>query len=184
MASLCTHKPLASFSSAMTQACQIRLSREVCRLTRHYLALERLTREDPGRQSAHVPMKRPRQWCRDLGPLIEKVDICSSSGHEVRVRTVFDEFVMEVLLPSGCIVGRCHKSLELSLPHIAQVAYLWCTHWHRIRKLVAIKARVDTPAYGDQESSADDHQCDVCMCEKNGAHHDELSWRIREMGEQ
>jgi hypothetical protein len=96
--------------------------------------------------------------------------------HNPRIRTVLDEFVVKVLVvSSGRIVGRFHESLELSLSHIAQIAYLWCTHWRRIRKLVAIEPRVDTPAYGDQESSTDDHQCNVCMCGKNGAHHDQSS---------
>jgi hypothetical protein len=48
--------------------------------------------------------------------------------------------------------------------------------------LVAIEERVDGPAYGNQESGADDHQKDVCVCGKNGAHHIQSSWRVQKMG--
>ena len=57
----------------------------------------------------------------------------------VETRTFFDEIVMEVLFVAfSCNVIRCHKRLKLSLPDIAHVAELWCTHGQWAREVVAV----------------------------------------------
>lgn len=66
-------------------------------------------------------------------------------------------FIMEVpLISFHSIAIRIDKLLKLSLSDFAHVAELRRSHGTWTCKLVAVEDRVDTPADGDQEGSADD----------------------------